>query len=212
MGRSLARAGTQIETSNADNKTVCHHSRSTCKKFPTAKTQMTSNQTNINYTLTHEDIQVFLNGFAGTLELDQIRVDRLPSRRFHLKYDDDMWRRYRQDHQDFINLLLPTVDAIPDTLLQELAWLAIAYETASIREAIVDLFAEAATGMCPAEEYESAALFFGALITNVSRRAAGKPMSGDAKGLMMRWLVLTDPLNVAEDAECVYGQPTGFVN
>jgi hypothetical protein len=28
----------------------------------------------------------------------------------------------------------------------------------------------------------------------------------------MHWLALTDPLRIARDAECAYGQPAGFIN
>ena len=166
----------------------------------------------IQPTLTHEDIRYLLTACAGAIELDQIRVDALPPERFHPAYNGSIWRRYRHDHLDFINQLLPTVNSIPSALLQELARLAIAYETAVVREAILDLFADAATGMCPAEEFESAALFFGWLIKGVGRKAPGKPVNGDAKELMMEWLAVTDPLRIAEDPECGYGRPTGFVS
>jgi hypothetical protein len=66
--------------------------------------------------------------------------------------------------------------------------------------------------MCPAEEFASAALFFGWLIKDVSRRAPGKPSIGEARGLMMQWLEVTDPLGIAEDPDSGYGRPTGFVS
>jgi hypothetical protein len=172
---------------------------------------MMNSQTKITTAVTHEEIRNLITGFAGAIELDQIRVDVLRDEIFHPAYDGSMWRRYRQDHLDFINQLVPTVNMIPSALLQELARLAITYETAVVREAILDLFAEAATGACPAEEFESAAQFFGWLIKNVSRRAPG-PLNGDARELIMQWVAVTDPLRIAEDPECGYGRPTGFVN
>jgi hypothetical protein len=105
----------------------------------------------IQSTLTHEDIKDLLNGFAEAIELDQMRVDTLPDDIFHPAYDDGMWRRWRQDHLDFINQLLPTVNMIPASLLQELAWLAITCETAVVREEILLLFADGAGRLCPAE-------------------------------------------------------------
>ena len=173
---------------------------------------MADTKTKITTMLTHEDIRDLITGFAGAIELDQIRVDALPDEVFHPAYNGSMWRRYRHDHLDFINRLVPTVNAIPSALLQELARLAITYETEVVREAIADLFAEAATGACPAEEFESAAQFFGWLIKYVSHGAPGNPLSGNARELMMQWLAVTDPLRIAEDPECGYGRPAGFVN
>jgi len=162
--------------------------------------------------LTHLDIRHLLTAYAASIELDQIRVDALPPEKLHPAYDGGMWRRYRHDHLNFINELLATVNTIPSALLQELALLAITYETAVVREAILDLFADAATGMCVAEEFESAALFFGWLIKDVSRKAPGKPLNGDARELIMQWLAVTDPLRIAQDPECGYGRPAGFVS
>jgi hypothetical protein len=83
-------------------------------------------------------------------------------------------------------------------MLQELARLAITDEAAVVREAIVNLFAEAANCMCPREQFETAALFF--VMDVRERRAAGKPRNGDTKALMMRWLAVNDPLRIAEAA------------
>jgi hypothetical protein len=63
------------------------------------------------------------NSLAAVAAL--MRVDALPDDVFHPAYDDGMWRRWRQDHLDFINQLLPTLNEIPASLLQELAELAI---------------------------------------------------------------------------------------
>jgi hypothetical protein len=163
-------------------------------------------------TLTHEDIKDLLNGFAGAIELDQMRVDALPDDVFHPAYDDGMWRRWRQDHLDFINLLLPTVNKIPASLLQELAWLAITCETAVVRFELLLLFADGAGRLGPEEELETATLFFGWLLKAVNCDAPGKPVNGDVRWQMMRWLVVTDPLRIAEDSECGYGRAIGFVS
>jgi hypothetical protein len=166
----------------------------------------------MNKMLTHKDIRDLLTAFAASIELDQIRVDALRPEKFHVYYDDSMWRRCRREHLEFIDQLLQTVDTIPSALLQELTQLAVTYEPAIVREAIVDVFSQAASGMCPPEEFETAELFFGWLIKNASRRKARRePLNGDARGLMMQWLSVTDPLRIAEDPECGY-VPTGFVN
>jgi hypothetical protein len=169
-------------------------------------------RTGMTQTLTSEDIRDLLSGFVAAIELDQIRVDALPPVKFHRWYNDGMWRRCRRDHVDYINRLLPSVNTIPSALLQELAWLAITYEPAVVREAALNLFAEAASGSCPAEELETAALFFGWLIKDVSDTPGGAPLNCDAKVRMMQWLSVDDPLRIAEDPECGYGQPAGFVS
>ena len=168
--------------------------------------------TRMTQTLTPEDIRDLLTGFIAAIELDQIRVDALPPEKFHRWYSDSMWRNWRRYHIDYIDRLLPSVNAIPAALLQELACLAITYEPAVVREAAVNLFADAASGNCPAEEFETAALFFGWLIKDVSNAPAGAPLNCDAKVLMMQWLSVDDPLRIAEDPECGYGRPAGFVN
>lgn len=168
--------------------------------------------TKLSQTLTAEDIRDLLTGFAAAIELDQIRVDALPPEKFHRFYRDSMWREWRRDHIRFINRLLPSLNAMPSALLLELAWLAITNEPAVVRETLVDLFADAVSGCCCAEQFETATLFFGWLIKDVSGRPAGNPKNCDAKGLMGQWLPVTDPLAIAEDPECGYGQPAGFVN
>jgi hypothetical protein len=163
-------------------------------------------------TLTSEDIQDLLTGFVAAIELDQIRVDALPPEKFHRWYNDSMWRRCRRGHIDYINRLLPSVNTIPSALLQELAWLAITCEPAVVRKAALSLFADAASDSGPAVELETAALFFGWLIKDVSDTPAGAPLNCDAKVLMMQWLSVDDPLGIAEHPECRYGRPAGFVN
>ncbi len=169
-------------------------------------------RTRMTKSLTPEDIRDLLTGFVAAIELDQIRVDALPPEKFHRWYSDSMWRNWRRDHIDYINRLLPSVSSIPSVLLQELAWLAITYEPAVVREAAVSVFAEAASGCCLAEEFETAALFFGWLIKDVTSRPAGTPVNCDARALVMQWLAVDDPLGIAEDPECGYGRPVGFVS
>ena len=174
---------------------------------------MTNTQTTMDKTLTHKDIRDLLTCFAAAIELDQIRVDALTPEKFHRYYDDRMWRNWRRDNLEFIDQLLQTVDTIPSALLQGLAQLTVTYEPAIVRETIVCLFAEAASGGYPPEEFETAERFFGWLIKDAScRKARGEPLNGDARGLMMQWLSVTDPLRIAEDPECGYGFPAGFVS
>ena len=169
-------------------------------------------RTRITTSITPEDIRDLLTGFVAAIELDQIRVDALPPIKFHRWYKDSMWRRCRRYHIDYINRLLPSVNTIPSALLQELAWMAITYEPAVVREAALNLFADAANGSCPAEELETAALYFGWLIKDVISKPAGTPVNCDARARVMQWLAVDDPLGIAEDPECGYGRPAGFVN
>jgi hypothetical protein len=162
--------------------------------------------------LTAEELRGLLSGFAAAIELDQIRVDALPRERFHPLYSPGMWRRWRRDHLDYINQLLPTLSAMPVALLQELTQIALTYDPTAVRERMLDLFAEAVSGSCSAEAFETASLFFGWLVKYVSGRSKPKPTYGEARTMMMQWVTVTDPLRITEDPECGYGQPAGFVS
>lgn len=160
-------------------------------------------------TLTQDDIRDLLAGFADAIQLDQIRVDALPPEKFNSKYRDSMWRMWRRGHLDYINRLLPTLKAISPALLEKLTWLATNYDPAVVREAALELFAGAASDSYATEEVETAALFFGWLIQDITRASEGKPIQGGARALMRKWLPFTDPLRIAEDPECGYGVPSG---
>jgi hypothetical protein len=168
--------------------------------------------TEVSKKLTHGDIQDFLVGCAAAIELDQIRVDALPIEKFHPLYEDGMWRRHRNLHLVFINQLLATVNEIPPVTLEALTRLAITYEASVVREAVLEVFSYAATGEGVEEGIEKAAVFFDWLIKDVSRSAPARSIIGEPRGLMMQWLAVTDPLRIAEDKECGYGRPVGFVN
>jgi hypothetical protein len=163
-------------------------------------------------TLTREDVRYLLTSFASAIELDQVLVDRLPTERFHFHYSGGMWRNWRQGHLDYITLLLRTVDDIPLVLLQGLTGISIGYEPAVIREASLNIFGETVMGGFPYEDLDDASLFFGELIRTVSQKPPGNSPKGGAHDLMKRWLFITDPLRIAEDSECGYGPPVGFLN
>jgi hypothetical protein len=166
----------------------------------------------INTMITHADIRDLLTGYAAAIELDQIRVDALPREKFHRAYDDGMWRRCRRDHLDYLHRLLPTVNAIPLALLEELTRLAVTYEPPDVRKAIVDVLSTGAYEMCPPEEVETAAQFFEYVIKETCRWAAPRRSFGYTRSLMVKWLSITDPIFIAGDPECGYGQPVGFVS
>jgi len=156
------------------------------------------------------DVQDLFAGFAAAIELDQMRVDALPPERFHPEYDDSLWRGWRNEHLEYIARLLPTFDAIPAATLEKLTWLALNYEPAVVNRVVLEILAEVASGDCAREELTTAALFLDELIRQVTREA--KPIVGDARDMMMRWMPVTDPLRIARDPECGYGQPAGFVS
>jgi hypothetical protein len=169
-------------------------------------------RTEVSKTLTHADIRDFLFGYAAAIELDQIRVDALPIENFHPLYNDGMWRRYRSDHLIFIDQLLKTVNEIPLVTMHGLTRLTTTYEAAVVQQVVLELFSEVATGDTVEEEIDRAAVFFGWLIKDVSRCASGRSIIGEPKELMMQWVAVADPLRIAEDPECAYGRPEGFVN
>jgi hypothetical protein len=163
--------------------------------------------------LTREDVRDFLTGFAAAIELDQIRMDTLPTRSFHHLYDDSLWRVWRRDHVEYVTLLLSTVDAIPPVILEKLTWIATNYEPEIVGEAALDEFGNSASGSYSREDVATAALFFERLIETVTEQSEGDNSIGeDAPALMKRWLPVTDPLRIAQDPECGYGLPSGSVN
>jgi hypothetical protein len=89
--------------------------------------------------LTPDDVRDLLIGFAAVIELDQIRTDALPSQKFHFLYNDSMWRAWRRDHLDYVNQLLPTVEAIPSAMLGELTRVAITCPSAVVQRTMVSL-------------------------------------------------------------------------
>jgi hypothetical protein len=162
-------------------------------------------------TLTHADIRDLLRGFDASIELDQLRVDAMPAAKFHPAYEDSMWRGWRRNHRGYTNKLLSTVDAIPSEMLGELTRIAVTYEPDLIRRITVELFAEV---VCegPPGELGTAELFFGCLIKQVGAQSEGRPRHQDARTSILQWLPVTDPLRIAQDPECGYGDPEGFVS
>jgi hypothetical protein len=163
-------------------------------------------------TLTHADIRDLLRGFGAAIELDQLRVDAMPAAKFQPPYNDSMWRGWRGGHISYTNKLLSTVDAIPSAMLRELTGIAVTYEPELIRHIALELFAEVVTGSCPQEELGTAERFFGWLIKQVGAQSEGRPRHQGARTSILQWLPVTDPLRIAQDPECGYGQPDGFVS
>jgi hypothetical protein len=162
--------------------------------------------------LEHEDIHTLLAGFTAAIELDQLRVDSMPQQRFHRHYSDGMWRGWRNDHILYIEQLLASVDAIEPAPLEELTHIAITYEPTVVGKIALDLFADAVSGSCPREELDTAARFFACLIQQLRGSFERKSIGRDARESMFQWLPVTDPLRIAQDPECGYGQPVVFIS
>lgn len=160
--------------------------------------------------ISNSDIQDLFAVLSAAIELDQMRVDALPPEKFHPFYDDGMWRRWRNEHLEYIGRLLPTCDAIPATTLEKLTWLALNYEPAVINRMVLEILAHVASGDYAREELTTAARFLDRLISQVARK--GKPIAGDARDMMMRWMPVTDPLRIAEDPECGYCLAARFLS
>jgi hypothetical protein len=152
--------------------------------------------------------------FAAAIELDQLRVDAVPRAKFKPEYDDRMWREWRAGHISFIDKLLSSMDTIPPAMLAELATIATAYEPKLVGHVALEQFAEAVGGCCAEEECATAERFFYWLIKAVGMHpeSSRRRRSRDARGAMLRWLAVTDPLRIAQDPECGYGEPAGFVS
>jgi hypothetical protein len=163
-------------------------------------------------TLTHADIRDLLRGFGAAIELDQLRVDAVPAERFHPLYDDGMWRGWRTGHIGYIDKLLTSVETIPSAMLTELTRIAINYEPKAIGHVVLELFAEAVSGGCPEEELATAERLFSWLIRQVGERSKGGSGSQGARDSILQWMAVADPLRIAHDPECGYGQPTGSVS
>ena len=162
-------------------------------------------------TLTHVDIRNLLGGLSGAIELDQLRVDAMPAERFLPSYNDGMWRDWRAGHIGHIAKLRASVETIPAAMLTELTRIAIDHEPKAIEDIMLELFAEV-VGACPEGELATAGLFFGCLIRQVGEHAEGSSGSQGARDSILKWMDFADPLHIARDPECGYGQPTGSVS
>ncbi|MFB9268034.1 hypothetical protein ACFFWD_33710 [Bradyrhizobium erythrophlei] len=156
-------------------------------------------------TLTPEDIKNFLKRLSAAIELDQVKVDALPPESFSIAYSHSMWRTWRHDHRVHIEKLLVTADAIPQVMLEHVTEIAAAYEPALVGSVVLELFAEVVGGSC-AEDLGTADKFFGALIQDMSGQRKGNSRHGGAQASILQWLPATDPLRIAQDPECGYGQ------
>jgi hypothetical protein len=158
-------------------------------------------------TLTPKDIRNFLKRLSNAIELDQVHVDALPPERFSPAYSDSMWRDWRHGHRVFIDELLLTADAIPPAMLSELTGIAITYEPALIGSVLLEIFAEVVSGSCAREDLGTSERFFGWLIKQVSQQPKGNLRHKGAPASILRWLPVSDPLRIAQDPECGYGEP-----
>jgi hypothetical protein len=120
--------------------------------------------------LTHKDIKEFLAKFAEAILVDQERVNKLPRKKLHPFYDDRMWKGNREDHVYAIVKLSMTVDEMPKRLLKKLTGLAITYKPKVVKQPLLDIISDLATGVSSPWLYETASLFFNELKSAVRTR------------------------------------------
>jgi hypothetical protein len=154
--------------------------------------------------LTHKDIKEFLAKFAEAILVDQERVKKLPRKKFHPFYDDGMWKRNREDHVHAIIELSMTVDEMPKRLLRKLTDLAIAYKPEVVKQPLLNIISDRATGASSPWLYETASLFFNELIKDVSRQDPVISTKGNPMEMILRWFDYDDPIQIAKDSECEY--------
>lgn len=154
--------------------------------------------------LTHKDIKEFFAKFAEAILVDQERVKKLPHKKFHPFYDDGMWQRNWEDHVGAIVDLSMTVDKMPKRLLKKLTELAIAYKPEVVKQPLLNMISDLATGARSPWLYETASLFFGELIQDVSRQDPGISPGGNPMEMILRWFDYDDPIQIAKDSECEY--------
>jgi hypothetical protein len=155
--------------------------------------------------LTPEDIRTLLNGLSVAIELDQVYVDSLPPERFSPMYTDGMWRDWRRNHRKFIDRLLLSVDSIPPLMLRELSRIAVTHKAELVGRVLLELFADVASGSCSVDDLGTSRSFFGSLV-NQTKALSNGDRHESARVAILRWLPLHDPLRIARDPECGYGQ------
>ena len=155
-------------------------------------------------TLTHADIKEVLRNFAAAIKLDQLRVDAMPATSFHPMYNAKMWRDWRSKHVAYIENVLPSIKAMPPSMLMELTEVASAYERHVVELVVLENFADAVSGACCKEDFATAERFFGWVIKSVKLHASVQKRRSNAKNAIARWLPTVDPLRIARDPECQY--------
>jgi hypothetical protein len=154
-------------------------------------------------TLTPKDIQDFLTRLSAAIALDQVHVDGLPPGRLSLKYNDAMWRKWRQDHRYFIDQLVVTADLMEPGTLSELTRLSITREPGPIGTAMLEILAEIVSGSC-SEELSTAQSFFGDLIMQIRGKEESGVRCEDPRISILQWFHMSDPLRIGQDPECAY--------
>ena len=154
--------------------------------------------------LTHDDIKKFFATFAQAILVDQKRVARLSREDFSPDYGDGMWRRNREDHVEALVKLYMTVDKMPKRLLKELTAFALNHKSRIVKQPLLNALSDLATGVSSPELYETATLFFGQLMSDVSGHCKATVFQSNATEMIMEWFDYDDPLEIAEDEECDY--------
>jgi len=154
--------------------------------------------------LTHADISSSLSDFATAIELDQRRVDALPTATFSPMYDARMWRDWRANSIAFVEKMISSVNSIPKAMVVELTELATSYSPLIVRRIVLEILAEVVSGFCDNRDFATAELFFGRVIGEVKQSHSVRSYFQGAKRSISLWLPVVDPLRIASDPECQY--------
>jgi hypothetical protein len=171
---------------------------------------MAKSENDTNDALTRDDLRNLLSALSAAIELDQLRVDKIPALKFSPRYDDAMWRHWRADHVFLVQELVLSVQWVTQAALDELTAVARSRDPAQVGRVVIELLAEAVSD--GRSELREAATFFDQLIQGALLKAGTRCTQLDAKSSAERWFAVVDPLHIADDPECGYGEPSGLVN
>jgi hypothetical protein len=93
---------------------------------------------------------------------------------------------------------------MPKHLLEELTALSLDYKPAVVKQPLLDIISDLATGVSSPWLYETSSLFFSELIQAVRRKDTILPPNGNPTDLMLKWFDYDDPIHIAKDPECEY--------
>jgi hypothetical protein len=88
--------------------------------------------------------------------------------------------------------------------LKRLTELAIAYKPEVVKQPLLNIISDLATGVSSPWLYETASLFFNELIKDVSRQDPGISRKRNPMEIISKWFDYDDPIAIAKDPECEY--------
>lgn len=94
-------------------------------------------------------------------------------------------------HSNDTLLLRLTVDEMPNSLLTKLSELAVAYRPEAVKQSLLNMISDLATGVASPWLYETASLLFSELIEDVRRQDPGIPPRGNPMEMILKWFDYT---------------------